>query len=189
MSLKNWGKLTKEQQSLVEEYYYLVKYYMNIKHLSENAIDDYHGFLSESLIKSVMMYTPNDACSLKTYILNMFNTNLRLLNRYNNRQCRKCEFGNNLSMQAILYQNDNNMLIYNDVLGETDCSFDSVELWSVYNKILSGFSDRDKKIINLYFIYQMTTREIEAVSSISRSMVSVITKKFINNIKKELIKN
>ena len=66
------GKLNDAQRELASNTYYLVEKHMRFRNLKETDIEDYHGILCESLIRSIINYKSNDVCSIETYIINGF---------------------------------------------------------------------------------------------------------------------
>jgi hypothetical protein len=52
--------LSKEQRESVAKKYYLIKEIMDELHLTENDVEDWHGFFAELLCLQVTYYWPDD---------------------------------------------------------------------------------------------------------------------------------
>lgn len=185
MGRKDWGKLTDAQRELASNNYYLVEKHMRFRHLKETDIEDYHGILCESLIKSIMNYKPNDVCSIETYIVNSFNLALKNVYKYYKKTARANY--SVISMQSLLNNQETNKYTLEEALGSPDIQFDYNELWQAYDEVVKHYSTRNREIIELYFKHLMTTRETGALTNVSRETVSKITRKFINDLRKELL--
>ena len=185
MRKRDWGKLTDAQQELASNNYHLVEKHMKFRNLKETDIEDYHGILCESLIRSVVNYKPNDVCSIETYIKNGFDLALKNVYRHNKKTTRANY--SIISLQSLLNGQETNEYTLEEALGNPDIQFDYNELWQVYDNVVKHYHPRDREIIELYFKHLMSMREIESKVNLSRQMVSKISRQFLRDLRAQYL--
>ena len=172
-------KLTEEQAKKVEENHGLILKYLSMNNLSENAISDWYGVLSEMLCRAVCSYDESCGVTFSSYAFTCFDHGVWGVKKTYAKR-------NNYSVYSLdapdNYYNDRDSheyLIQQESLQTKLMVEDAVE------KSLLKFSERDQEIIK-HVISGYTLREVAEKFELTYQRVQQIHEKFQNAVRKQL---
>lgn len=169
--------LNNAQRKLVEDNHNLIYSFLNSRHLSLDAIEDWYGTAAIGLCKAALTYDESRGAKFATLAYICMDNEVRMVLRTNRK---------NVSVTASLDDEitatDGNCCL-GDIIPDNRDFYYSIYLNDAIDIATKKLSDRDKKFIDLIVNYGMTNVEIAKRFGVSQPTVSRVYCKFIKIIK------
>lgn len=168
-----------EKELLAEENYNLIHHFAQKYYSPKFNYDDIFGAASMGMTKALNTYDSNKKVKFVTYAARC------IINEIFQFMRRERKHLNNVSIdQPITTDEKGNDLTILDVISTQERELDWREISPIVNQVLKGLSERDRKIM-LMFFENKTQGEISELLGISQAQVSRIIRKVLEKIKKE----
>lgn len=169
--------LNNKQRKLVEENHNLIYSFLNSRHLSLDAIEDWYGTAAVGLCKAALIYDESRGAKFTTLAYICMDNEVRMILRTNRK---------NVSVTASL--NDEitateGSCSLGEIIPDDHNFYCSVYLNDAIDIAARKLSERDKKFIDLIIIHGMTNIEIAKQFGVSQTTVSRVYRKFVKSVK------
>ena len=172
-------QLNKTQQKLVEDNHNLIYSFMNKNKLSFDAVEDWYGTCAVGLCKAALIFNPNKNIAFSTLAYVCMANEMKLVFR-----SQEKEIKNVLSLQYTINEEEN--LTLQDCICSRSDEIGQVEFYTVFNKHYDKLNKTHKNIINDFICSDVTQKDLSDKYDLSRSFISKIYNKFLNNIYSDL---
>lgn len=168
--------LNDEQRKLVEDNHNLIYSFLNSRHLSLDAIEDWYGTAAIGLCKAALIYDESKGCKFTTLAYIIMDNEVKQVMRSN----KKCVSAK-VSIDSPISSADGCCLA--DIIPDTRDFMYSIYLNDAIAIATRGLSERDLKILHLIVEKGYSQKRISSEFKISQPQVSRIYKAFCDKIK------
>lgn len=169
--------LNDAQRKLVEDNHNLIYSFLNSRHLSLDATEDWYGTAAIGLCKAALNFDESRGAKFATLAYICMDNEVRMVMR-NNRKCivpdcsLEYEYGEGSGVMSLA-----------DIIQDSHDCYYTVYLNDAVQIATRNLSDRDKKILSMIINDGKTHREIAKLYNLSQPTVSRIYGRFIKQIR------
>lgn len=168
--------LNNAQRKLVEDNHNLIYSFLNSRHLSLNAVEDWYGTAAVGLCKAALAFDESRGVKFSVLAYICMDSEVRCVSK--NRKSVSAA----VSLDDELATSESGCFL-TDIIPDKRDSFYSIYLNDAVNIAYRRLNDRDKQIVDLIVNYGLTHSAIAANFGVARSTVSQVYDKFLKQIR------